>query len=384
MSAKKCRVRASRDSRVLMLVPYPAIQGPLPKIVPLLVDSLRALGCDIETEHWRRHADNASLLRKVAGRAGVLRHIHARLRPRRFDVVFIISAHNGVGLTRDIPLVLAIGRVCRRRLIQFHGSYSDHLNVPGHALLKFASRALVRACDAVLVSSQEERDEWTSFYPKGRFEVVANAFSPELVGSSDAHRTSEPGDARTTGPQYRSGSPTLLYVGRLMPEKGVFDLLQAKAQVVGQVPCRLLVVGDGASAQALVRMAEKFGIAGSVEMLGHVSEPRLARCYAEADALVLPSYREGFPTVLLEAMSAGLPLVTTRLRGAADRLEEGVHVLFVPPWHPATLAEALIRVLTDDELRTSMAVNNVAKVREFAPNVVAPQYLAILESVVDT
>jgi glycosyltransferase involved in cell wall biosynthesis len=167
-----------------------------------------------------------------------------------------------------------------------------------------------------------------------------------------------------------------------MPEKGVFDLVQAVALATATVPCKLLVAGDGPSASAMLEMAEQLGIADNVEMLGHVSGPDLARCYEEADAFVLPSYREGFPTVLLEAMSAGLPIVTTALRGAVDRLEEGVNALFVPARRPDLLAQALARLLADEQLRAAMAANNLAKIKEFAPEVVAPQYLAILESVV--
>ena len=89
-----------------MLVPYPAIQGPLPKLVPLLVDQLRALGCDVQTECWSRHSDHESLLEKVVGRAADLRRIYARLRRARFDVLFVTTAHTRAGLTRDIPLVL--------------------------------------------------------------------------------------------------------------------------------------------------------------------------------------------------------------------------------------------------------------------------------------
>jgi len=85
---------------------------------------------------------------------------------------------------------------------------------------------------------------------------------------------------------------------------------------------------------------------------------------------------------LLEAMSAGLPIVTTALRGAVDRLEEGVNALFVPPRRPDLLAEALGRILSDGDLRASMAANNLAKIKEFAPEAVAPQYVAILENVV--
>jgi len=368
--------------RVLMLVPHAAIQGPLPKIVPLLVDQLRTLGCDVETERWSRHSDDESLLEKVVGRAADMRRIRARLQRSRFDILFVTTAHNRAGLARDIPLVLVTRGACPHRVIQFHGSYSDYLSVPGHTLLKLASRVLVGACDAILVLSREERAEWSAFYPAGRFELVANPYPPQFAGTAGAPAGGAAGGSISTARlRRRSGVPTLLYVGRLMPEKGVFDLVQATAKVNATVPCRLLVAGAGESSRAMLAMAEELGIAGNVEMLGHVSGPRLARCYEQADALVLPSYREGFPTVLLEAMSAGLPIVTSRLRGAADRLEEGVNCLFVPPRRPDMLAEALVRILSDETLRASMAANNLAKIKEFAPEVVAPQYLAILESV---
>jgi glycosyltransferase involved in cell wall biosynthesis len=369
--------------RVLMLVPYPAIQGPLPKLVPLLVDQLHALGCDVETECWSRHSDNETLLEKAVGRTADLRRIYARLRRNRFDVLFVTTAHNPAGLARDLPLVLATWRVCPHRVIQFHGSYSDHLSASGHTLLKLASRVLVGACDAALVLSQQEKDEWSAFYPAGRFELVANPFSPELALTAMAPSF---GDARvpaaSSQTRYRSDVPTLLFVGRLMPEKGVLDLVRAVAQVSRSIPCRLLLAGDGPSASAVMQTAEELGIASSVELLGYLSGLDLARCYHEASVFVLPSYREGFPTVLLEAMGAGLPIVTTALRGAADRLEQDVNALFVPPRRPDRLAQALVRILADDQLRASMAANNLAKVKEFAPEVVAPQYLAILESVV--
>jgi glycosyltransferase involved in cell wall biosynthesis len=368
--------------RILMLVPYPNIQGPLPKHVPLLVDSLRALGCDIETEYWSRHAEHESLREKVVGRAADLRRIYARLRRRRFDAMYITTAHDWAGLLRDIPLVLLTKRVCPHRVIKFHGSYSGHLSAPGHVPLKLASRVLVGACDVGLVLSQEEKNEWSAFYPAGRFELVANAFIPELLGTAPPAANKTGGGSSSAHAGYRTGVPTLLFVGRLTLEKGILDLVQAVAHVNTTLRCRLLVAGDGPSAALVARTASELGIAGSVELLGYLSGPDLAGCYWEADALVLPSYREGFPTVFLEAMTARLPIVTTRLRGAVDRLEEGENCLFVPPGRPDLLADALSRILTDDHLRASMAANNLAKVKEFAPDVVAPQYLAIFKSVI--
>src|SRR5665647_1221144 len=200
--------------RVLMLVPYPTIQGPLPKIVPLLMEALRQLGCDVETECWSRHSDHESLLEKTLGRAGDLGRIRTRLRARRFDVLFITTAHTTAALTRDIPLVLATQRSCPHRVIQFHGSSSAQLSSHGHTVLRWASRLLISHCDAVLVLSEQERREWASFCPAGRFEVVANPFVPASGGTGldgPADNTGRPEAAPQ--PRYRSGVPTILFVG---------------------------------------------------------------------------------------------------------------------------------------------------------------------------
>jgi len=367
-----------------MLVPYPTIQGPLPKIVPLLMEALRQLGCDVETECWSRHSDHESLLEKTLGRAGDLGRIRTRLRARRFDVLFITTAHTTAALTRDIPLVLATQRSCPHRVIQFHGSSSAQLSSHGHTVLRWASRLLISHCDAVLVLSEQERREWASFCPDGRFEVVANPFVPASGGTGldgPADNTGRPEAAPQ--PRYRSGVPTILFVGRLMPEKGILDLIRAVAELNRSMPCRLLVAGDGPSASDASDLADGLGIGDRVALLGYASESGLMLCYREADVFALPTYyAEGFPTVILEAMSAGLPVVTTAHRGAVDRLEEGINALFVSPRHPVALADALGRILRDDPLRAAMAASNLAKVREFAPEVVGPRYLAILESVI--
>lgn len=384
MSAGDGHQDAAATLRVLMLIPHSPIHGPIPRITTLLVDHLKRLGCDIETEYWSRHTDQESMVQKALGRAGDLWRVRTRLRRSRFDVLFIVTAHTWAGLARDIPLVLATKRVCPHRVLQFHGSYSDLLNVPGHAFLKFASRVLVRACDATLVLSRQERDDWSSFWPAGRFHVVANPFVPEQVGDDLSAAASDlRAGSAATGLPYRGETPTVLFVGRLMPEKGVLDLVKAVARVNSAGPCRLVVAGSGPSAAAVAAEAEGLGIARRVELRGHVSGNDLTRCYREADVFALPTYyREGFPTVLLEAMSVALPIVTTKVRGAADRLAEGVNALFVPARHPDALADALGRLIGDHDLRASMAANNLAKVKEFAPEAVTPQYLAILRSVV--
>src|SRR5581483_7773435 len=110
------------------------------------------------------------------------------------------------------------------------------------------------------------------------------------------------------------------------------------------------------------------------------SPEELAVSYRDADVFVLPTYHpEGFPTAISEAMSAGLPVVTSNVRGNADHLIEGRNALFVPPRDPDALAEALERVLSDPRLRERMARANREKVKEFAPERVARGYVDVLE-----
>jgi glycosyltransferase involved in cell wall biosynthesis len=118
-------------------------------------------------------------------------------------------------------------------------------------------------------------------------------------------------------------------------------------------------------------------------MAGYLQGDDLQRAYRSANLFVFPSWREGFPTVITEAMDAGLPIVTTYIRGAADHLKEGVHACFVPPQNPVALAAAIRRVLAEPELQARMAQANRAKVKEFAPAIIGEQYLGILKQIVD-
>jgi glycosyltransferase involved in cell wall biosynthesis len=362
-----------------MLVPHPRIQGPLPKIVPLLVDGMRAEGLHVDTEPWSRRSDHEALLEKLLGRTGDLWRIVSRLRSGRYDVLFVTTAHSWASLSRDIPLMFTTSRSSLRRVLQFHGSCSDRLVNRGGMLFKAASRLLVGMSDVSLVLSRQEQAEWSRFSPHGRFELVANPFIPDAAGLAER----SPSLVSATGPAPEDAETlTLLFAGRLMPEKGILDLVRALADLKG-LPCRVLVAGDGACASEVARLARELGVADRVILLGYVAGPDLVRCYEGADVFVLPTYwSEGFPTVLLEAMNAGLPIVTTAWRGAIDWLEEGKNALFVPPRRPDLLADALLTIMTDAGLRASMSVNNLAKVREFSPELVVPRYVAIIESLV--
>ena len=172
----------------------------------------------------------------------------------------------------------------------------------------------------------------------------------------------------------------ILFVSRVMRAKGVFELLEAFGKLSETHACTLSIVGDGPDMTGVVEWVGSHG--AQVSMPGYLDDAGLARQYACADIFVLPtSHSEGFPTVVSEAMDAGLPIVTTRRAGMIDHLEEGVNCLFVKERDPIGLEVAVAKLMDDPELRASMGEANRLKAESFAPEIVVGQYVRALEYV---
>ncbi len=149
--------------------------------------------------------------------------------------------------------------------------------------------------------------------------------------------------------------PTIVCVGRLVKEKDPLNLLSAFKQVLEKIPeARLIVVGDGYLRGRFLRFIESNRLG---EYITHIAGAWDVRPYlSKAWVYALPSRSEGFPNAVLEAMSMGLPVVVTRAGGAVEPVEDGVTGLVVPARDPVALAEALVRILSDSELRNEMGL----------------------------
>lgn len=146
----------------------------------------------------------------------------------------------------------------------------------------------------------------------------------------------------------RAESVTVLALGRLVREKNLPLLLRACAQATARVPLRLIIAGSGPEEAYLRRMAASLPELETVFLPWTDDVPGLL---AQADLFALSSYREGWARVLLEAMAAGLPTVTTEVGCVGEALRHGVHGEVVPVADEAAFAEALERLAGDAELR---------------------------------
>lgn len=149
-----------------------------------------------------------------------------------------------------------------------------------------------------------------------------------------------------------------LFVGRLMRSKGVFELAVAFIQLAERYPdFDLLLIGEMIERPALVRRFAAAGVLDRVQFCGTVAYDKIAQYMKASDLLLFPSWAEGLPNVVLEAMAVRLPVIATHVGGTTEVLENDYTGLVVPPRNAGALAAAAIRMLEDKNLRESCVHN---------------------------
>lgn len=235
-------------------------------------------------------------------------------------------------------------------------------------MLRFGADKLIAVGQAV-VQAQRERFSW------GQLDVIQNAVSP-VPPISESHRR-EIREGLIGDPS----RPLLLSVGRLSPQKGYRDLLAAVPRVLEKHPeAAFVIAGGGGSRADLSREIAELNLEGSVFLLGYRND--VPDLLAASDLFVNSSHWEGLPVAVLEAMSAGLPIVATRVGDVPQVLGEHAGVL-VPPKQPAALATALIALLDDPE--RMKATGEAAKQRvlhHYSPGAWAENLLEVYAEVI--
>ncbi|KAF5085621.1 Glycogen synthase [anaerobic digester metagenome] len=207
-------------------------------------------------------------------------------------------------------------------------------------------RRLVNGIDRVVALSPSDAEYVSAFgVEKERISIIPNAICPEdFLPQTDE-------DACRFEEGYRlNGKRRVLFVGQISTRKGVDVLVRAASLIVngrnGDAPV-FFVAGDGDYLDPARELARSYGIEDYVRFPGKVSFRDLISAYRSSDLYVLPSLSEGMPTVILEAMFFGLPVVTTDLPCLRDNF--GDHAVLVPPRDEHALARAVMGLLDDPE-----------------------------------
>ena len=284
---------------------------------------------------------------------GIL-HIHSPLPPSLCNTKKI----GGIVSTFHSTVYGASDKV---ELVDFHAILGRILGI----LSKRIESEIIKCSDVLTVSSRSVAFELANYYNLNPCDimVLGNAVDDTFLQQcrSSAGRESD----------------TIIYVGRLAYGKGLQDLIESMKMVVAKRPSsKLVIIGKGPLLRRLIGRTNELCLRNNVEFRGFVSHSELPFQYKRASVFVMPSYYEGMPTAILEAMACGLPVVATSVHGNVDVVKNGITGILVPPKKPVELARAILYLFDHPDLKYKLGKRAQILVKErFTWNMVARRTL---------
>jgi glycosyltransferase involved in cell wall biosynthesis len=253
------------------------------------------------------------------------------------DVVHIHMAMYGSFWRKQFPFYWA--RLCRcKTIIHLHGSEFKQFYANGGWLRQFLIRNMFSNASACMMLSEQWRDWLNS--------ICTRPPNIEIVYNTATRRDNPNRSGRET--------VTITLMGRLGKRKGTYDLIDAFQSLVQKHPqVRLVLPGDG-EVEQIRALVKQLGLESVVEVPGWVSGEAQTELWNRTDIYNLPSYNEGLPGSVLEAMSAGLPCVSTPVGGIPEAVIDGETGFLVEAGDVPGLEAALEKLVVDEELRLKM------------------------------
>lgn len=332
---------ARRDRTTYLKASWPAALGALAghmlahplKTSGLAARALSSAGWDFALMARRlSHLVQASLLAKRCATAGVI-HIHAHFGQAPATIAWFGSELMNFGANKRVSWSFTI-----------HG-FQDFVDEAVARLDLKANSAAFVVCVSDFTRSQLCRI--TPPHLWDRFHVVRCGIDLRQF----AFRAAKPFPRR----------PRIVMVGRLSPEKGQLILVQALAELAENgVEAELLLIGDGPLKATINQEIIRFGLRDRVSLAGEIAPAEVNTQLREADIFCLPSFSEGLPVSIMEAMAIGVPVVSTYIGGIPELAIDGKTALTVAAGNVEALAEAINRIIADPALREKI----VAAARE--------------------
>jgi glycosyltransferase involved in cell wall biosynthesis len=253
-----------------------------------------------------------------------------------FDVALVHLHVASRGSFWRKALIAHVARMLGKRVVvHLHGALFHEFAGSGTAIRRHAIRRLFDRADAIVVLSEEWERRVRAFARPRKIRVVPNPVDlPARISDKDAR--------------------AVLFAGRLGRRKGIFDLVDGFAAVVGRFPgWRLLIAGDG-DATPVSDAALRAGVGEQVDVLGWQNNEDMAQLRWRGSVFCLPSYDEGLPVALLEAMAAGMCCIVSPVGGIPEHIVDAVNGRIVTAGDVDGLANTLAEVLADAEMRSAL------------------------------
>ena len=294
---------------------------------------------------------------------------------KRPPIVYVPISQAWLPFLRDC-LFLVPARLLRRKVVvHLHGGYFGRFYRETSPPMRRIVRYTLGKTSRAIVLGKNVAGVFDSILPASRARIVPNGipdyFENRLAGQEEVH-----------------SPPVLLYLSTLSAEKGALDLLRVLPRVkrsVGGV--RAILAGEWYSQRdkiAAEHLVDRLGLRTSVEFTGPVEPARKRELLELGDVFTLPTKNEGHPYAILEAMSAGLPIISTKVGCIPETVRDGVEGFLIEPGDVEGLAERICALLSDDALRRRMGEASRERfLREFTFEKYAQRMRAVFAEVLE-
>jgi glycosyltransferase involved in cell wall biosynthesis len=325
-----------RRARILMFGPDLAVRGGVSAVQRLLLKCV----ADVADVHQIGTMTEGSNWRKMTTFARAFARALIEMRKSRYDVVHIHFSSGASSVRKMILAALAQSRGLKVILHAHGGAYGKYWRQAPAFIRNFTGRVL-RSADCLIVLGEKWREFYSSVgVPPSKIVVLPN-----------------PVEWPASVPNKPAGDKTVfVYLGLIARLKGAYDIVEALAKVdpVLRAQTYIVMAGNGALAELQDRV-DRARVQNNVEVLSWVDTIERDALLARADAFLLPSYAEGLPMSLLEAMANGLAPICTPVGSIPEFVRDGVNGLLVPPGDTDKLAAAMERMVRDRDARVRMA-----------------------------
>ncbi len=322
--------------KICMIVPNPAVKGGIASVVAGYKGSF--LEQRYQIKYVESYCDGSRWQKLEKALKGYW-DFGRQLFGSRPDLVHIHSSF-GPSFYRKLPFIL-LSKLCHIPVVNhIHGAEFDTFYEEAFAGKKRLIRAVYNRCDRVLVLSEEWRRRIGRIVPENRITVVENY-------------------CVIPGKPYDKGrdDKQVLFVGELGKRKGCYDIPDIWERVVREVPlARLVMAGDGETEQVRQRFAQK-NLLSSVSFPGWVRGKKKAGLFERSAVFLFPSYNEGMPMVVLEAMSYGMGIVTTAVGGIPMLIRDGENGYIRKPGEVEAIAQSVTQLLMEPDRRAACGQN---------------------------
>lgn len=339
------------NPHIILVGPVAPPIGGVTRWTALVADELNeqhVMHSVVNTSPRRRRLDGQSALERVLGgfrsTLGAAAKLIQRGRAHRPTAVHIASSGR-ISLIRDIVMVLIAKGLGSKTVLHLHHGRMPKL-VQQRSYERLSMHLLASLLDTLIVLDSNSAAAASRRWPNLSVKVIANPVPEQTVAEDREPQTAK----------------EILFLGWVVPNKGVEDLLAVWTELAPEFPEWQLTLTGGVADDYRDQLVQKYS-AERWHLTGEVSHQTAMSKLAHAELLVLPSYSEGFPNVILEAMSFGKAVVASDVGGIPAMLSQGEGLL-VAPGQQAELKKALASLLSDDRRRADMGCRGAQRVHQ--------------------